>query len=81
MTWVQSTKAPLIFITIFAIYASGAARPNVLLVGVDDLRPEIAGPFGQDYVHTPNLVRLAKRGTTFTRAYWCVPSSSVLRTM
>ena len=74
MAW--STKAPLLaLIGVFAVCASAAARPNVLLIGVDDLRPEIAGPFGQDYVHTPNLVRLAKQGTTFTRAYWCVPLS------
>jgi iduronate 2-sulfatase len=57
-----------------------ATPMNVLLIGVDDLRPEIAGPYGQAYMHTPNILRLAQRSTTFTRAYCQVPLCSPSRT-
>lgn len=65
--------------------AAGAARPNVLMVAVDDLRPDIAGPaFEQREVITPNLQRLAAAGVAFERAYCqvalCSPSRTVLLT-
>jgi hypothetical protein len=41
---------------------------NVLLIIVDDLRPEIAG-FGESFMKTPNIDRLAKQGAAFSRAY------------
>jgi len=51
---------------------------QVLMIAVDDLRPEMAGPYGQAHMHTPNLQRLAQQGTTFNRAYCqvavCAPS-------
>ena len=45
-----------------------ADRPNVLFIGVDDLRPEIFC-FGVQRMATPNLDRLAERGVKFDRAY------------
>jgi iduronate 2-sulfatase len=59
-----------------------ADKLNVLFFAVDDLRAEF-GAYGADYIHSPNLDRLAKRGVTFNRAYCqqavCSPSrSSVL---
>lgn len=45
-----------------------AERPNVLFIGVDDLRPEI-NCFGVEKMVTPNLDRLAQRGVKFDRAY------------
>ena len=47
---------------------SSPARPNVLFIAVDDLRPEF-GAYGADYIKSPNLDRLAKSGITFQRAY------------
>ena len=32
---------------------SGAERPNVLLICIDDLRPELKC-FGADYIHSPH---------------------------
>ncbi|WP_206107572.1 sulfatase [Paludisphaera rhizosphaerae] len=59
------------------------AQPNVLFIAVDDLRPEF-GAYGQSYVKTPNIDRLASRGVTFDRAYCqqavCSPSRSSLLT-
>ncbi len=56
---------------------------NVLFFAVDDLRTEF-GAYDADYIHSPNLDRLAKRGVTFNRAYCqqavCSPSRSSLLT-
>ena len=69
----------------FAGIAAGSApaRPNILFVAVDDLRPEF-GAYGAGYVHSPNLDRIAKAGVTFDRAYCqqavCSPTRSSLMT-
>ena len=47
---------------------SGPRAKNILLIGVDDLRPDIGGAYGQKQVKTPSLDRLAASGTTFLRA-------------
>ena len=58
-------------------------RPNVLFIASDDMRPEL-GCYGAEQIHSPNLDRLAARGTTFLRAYCqqavCSPSRSSLMT-
>ena len=43
-------------------------RYNVLFIVVDDLRP-LLGCYGHPEIHTPNIDRLAQRGTVFNRAY------------
>lgn len=48
-------------------------RKNVLLICVDDLRPEL-NSFGADYIHSPNIDRLAKSGRAFHRHYVNAPS-------
>lgn len=66
-----------------AVGEEAKARPNVLFLAVDDLRPEF-GAYGKSYVKTPNLDRLAARGVTFDRAYCqqavCSPSRSSIMT-
>ncbi len=56
---------------------------NVLLVAVDDLRPEL-GSYGAAHVRSPNLDRLAREGIVFRRAYCqpavCSPSRTSLLT-
>jgi len=45
-----------------------AERPNVLFIAVDDLRPQLAC-YGCPGIITPNIDRLASRGTVFNRSY------------
>ena len=63
--------------------ASAADRPNILMIAVDDLRPDL-GCFGSPIAKTPNIDRLAARGVVFTRAYCqqavCSPSRTSLLT-
>jgi choline-sulfatase len=63
--------------------AKSPAKPNVLFIAVDDLRPDI-GCYGNTIAKTPNLDRLAARGIVFNRAYCqqavCSPSRSSLLT-
>lgn len=47
---------------------SQAARPNVLFIAVDDLRPELAC-YGETWIKSPHIDRLASRGMIFERAY------------
>lgn len=57
------------------------AKPNVILILVDDLKPAF-GAYGEKWVHSPNLDRLATRGMRFDMAYTnqavCAPSRNNL---
>ncbi|MCA9267134.1 MAG: sulfatase, partial [Planctomycetales bacterium] len=66
-----------------AALAHAADQPNVLLICVDDLKPNI-GCYGDPLARTPNIDRLAARGLLFERAYCnqavCAPSRNALLT-
>ena len=47
-------------------------RPNILFIAVDDLRPQL-GCYDHPETLSPNIDRLAARGTLFERAYCNVP--------
>jgi arylsulfatase A-like enzyme len=56
-----------------------ADKPNVIFILADDLGAHDLGCFGSTFHETPNLDRLAKRGTRFTQAYAASPLCSPTR--
>src|SRR5262245_25666391 len=60
-----------------------ASRPNILLICIDDLKPNI-GCYGDPHAVTPNIDRLAAQGVRFDAAYCnqavCSPSRNSLLT-
>lgn len=65
------------------IFAESLSKPNILIIGIDDLRPEL-NCYGAEHIHSPNIDRLASRGTLFEHAYAqyavCGPSRSSMFT-
>ncbi|MCA9189973.1 MAG: sulfatase [Planctomycetales bacterium] len=57
---------------------TGRSPPNILLICVDDLRPELRC-FGVDYIHSPNIDRLAAAGRMFTHHYVQAPTCGASR--
>jgi choline-sulfatase len=85
----NTIKLCLIFGTIISIFsASGSKKPNILFIFADDQCYETIANLGLTDIETPNLDRLTKEGTSFTRAYnmgsWsgavCVASRHMLNT-
>ncbi|MBM3890331.1 MAG: DUF4976 domain-containing protein [Verrucomicrobia bacterium] len=64
------------------------AKPNVLFILADDMRPDCIGAMGNPHIKTPNLDRLVERGMAFTHAYTmgsmqgavCTPSRTMILT-
>lgn len=52
--------------------------PNVLFICVDDLRPEL-GCYGADYIHSPNIDKLAASGALFTNQFAQIPTCGASR--
>lgn len=74
----------LLLISANSEQAAGADRPpNIVLIVGEDMGPEL-GCYGDRNAITPNMDRLAARGTRFTRCYThapvCAPSRSGLIT-
>ncbi len=56
----------------FSANAATPARPNVLFIAIDDLRPAL-GCYGDPQVKTPHIDRFATQGLLLNRAYCQVP--------
>ena len=66
-------------------FDTAQGRPNILFIYTDDQSHRTVGcyPEAYDWVRTPNIDRLAKRGVRFTHAYvgtWCMPSRATMLT-
>ncbi len=87
MLWRSAIACEILVLVLMPIVVCGAAttpaRPNVLFIAVDDLRPEL-GCYGVDSVKSPNIDALAAGGTVFHRAYCqqavCNPSRASIMT-
>lgn len=65
----------LLFLVVI-LFVSGyalAQQKNVLIICIDDLRPELAS-FGETYIHSPNIDSLAAVSRAFSRHYVNAPS-------
>lgn len=69
----------LVWVSLFVALPNGyAERPNVLLICVDDLRPEL-NCYGKDYIQSPNIDSLASSGRLFSRHYVQAPTCGASR--
>ncbi len=57
---------------------SAERQMNVLLLCIDDLRPEL-NCFGKEYIHSPNIDDLASRGRAFQHHYVQAPTCGASR--
>ncbi|MCK5136780.1 MAG: sulfatase [Bacteroidales bacterium] len=61
----------------------GTGKPNVLLIAIDDLRPEL-NCYGAEHIHSPNIDKVAADGILFENAFTqqavCAPSRNTLMT-
>ena len=66
---------PVILAALFVSFASAAEskKPNVLFIAIDDLRDWVGYLHHNEQSKTPNIDRLAKMGTAFTRSYCAAP--------
>src|SRR6187549_3237453 len=70
----------LISLTPAAMFAADSpARPNVILILMDDLGWADLGCYGSTYHKSPNIDRLAAEGMRFTQAYAACPVCSPTR--
>ncbi len=74
-----------LLIVVMARPAEAADRPNILFIFTDDQshRTVSCYPEAYDWVQTPNIDALARRGVRFTHAYigtWCMPSRTTMLT-
>lgn len=78
----NSPIKPLTFFSLLLLFATQLiaeeAKPNVLLICVDDLRPEL-NCYGVDYIHSPEIDRLAAEGIRFDRHYVQAPTCGASR--
>lgn len=78
MKYVMRAIALLLFLAFLSDIKSNASSPNVLLICVDDLRPELRC-FGADYIQSPHIDTLASQGRVFRSHYVQAPTCGASR--
>ena len=59
----------LIAISLYSNAANNSSKPNIIFILCDDMGYGDLGCYGQKYIQTPNLDRMAQEGMLFTQAY------------
>lgn len=74
-------KISLLFVFLLSCISSAfaAERPNFIFFITDDISFDDIGPYGNTFVKTPNLDRMAAEGMVFDRAYLTISSCSPSR--
>jgi arylsulfatase A-like enzyme len=67
-----------ILVILATLLPSVAEPPNVLFIGVDDLRPEL-NCYGESHMVTPHIDSLASQGRLFRNHYVAVPTCGASR--
>ena len=74
----MNARLALLFLSLLIVSVDAAERPNILVISIDDLNDWTGCLRGHPQAHTPNIDRLAKRGTLFANAHCqapvCTPS-------
>lgn len=60
-------------------YVAATERPNILIIMCDDMGYGDLGCYGQPFISTPNIDRMASEGMRFTQAYAGSPVSAPSR--
>jgi len=78
----RSALAAPLLVSLGALHAADAPKPNVLVILADDLGYADIGVHGCKDIPTPNIDRIAARGVRFTDAYangsFCTPTRAAL---
>ncbi len=79
-----ATASASLTLSLSASGAYGKRKPNIIYLLADDLGYNELGCYGQKYIRTPNIDRIAREGMKFTQHYAgnavCAPSRCVLMT-
>lgn len=65
--------------SISSVCASSQQKPNIIFILCDDMGYGDLGCYGQKYISTPNIDRMAQEGMRFTQAYAGSPVSAPSR--
>ncbi|PHN06556.1 sulfatase [Flavilitoribacter nigricans] len=83
MKYTNCQRLLLPLLLILSLSTLSAQPRNILFIAVDDLKP-LLGAYGCDYMHTPNMDRLARMGASFLNAQVqqavCGPSRASIMT-
>ena len=66
-------------ISLYSNAANNSSKPNIIFILCDDMGYGDLGCYGQKYIQTPNLDRMAQEGMLFTQAYAGSPVSAPSR--
>lgn len=66
-------------VSLYSNAANNSSKPNIIFILCDDMGYGDLGCYGQKYIQTPNLDRMAQEGMLFTQAYAGSPVSAPSR--